>query len=155
MPHTTSGITKEMVTSSGNHIWRISSAGNWLQKHTFSRYRMSSLGVKHVDLNDIICFLEPIININYIPSLNLNLRARKQRKMAACIKPFHSKWDNAISLIEFLEFHKILGVSHFIFYGNKHNFGASAYSVIINAFIDLSLFTVYLRCYRNMQVWER
>ena len=75
--------------------------------------------------------------------------------MAACIKPFHTKWDNAIWLIEFLEFHKILGVSHFIFYGNKNNFGASAYLVIIDAFIESSLLTVYLRCYRSMQEWER
>ena len=75
--------------------------------------------------------------------------------MAACIKPFHTKWDNAIWLIEFLEFHKILGVSHFIFYGNKNNFGASAYLVIIDAFIESSLLTVYLRCYRSMQVWEK
>ena len=61
---------------------------------------------------------EPAIDINRIPLLDANQAAKKRRKMAACIKPFHYNWNRALWLIEFLEFHKVLGVSHFVFYNH-------------------------------------
>ena len=61
---------------------------------------------------------EPIIDINKMPLLDDDQKAKKQGKMAACIKPFHYNWNRALWLIEFIEFHKILGVSHFVFYNH-------------------------------------
>ena len=37
-------------------------------------------------------------------------------KMAACIKPMFNGFNKAMSLVEFVEFYKLLGVSHFVFY---------------------------------------
>ena len=61
---------------------------------------------------------DPAIDINKIPLFNDNQKVKQQRKMAACIKPFHYNWNRALWLIEFIEFHKILGVSHFVFYNH-------------------------------------
>lgn len=61
---------------------------------------------------------EPTIDINKMPLLDDDQKAKKKGKMAACIKPFHYNWNRALWLIEFIEFHKILGVSHFVFYND-------------------------------------
>lgn len=61
---------------------------------------------------------DPAIDINKIPLLDDSQKVKKRRKMAACIKPFHYNWNRALWLIEFIEFHKILGVSHFVFYNH-------------------------------------
>ena len=72
---------------------------------------------------------EPLIDINTMPNLDENQRSKMKRKMAACIKPFHSGWNNALWLVEFIELYKILGVSHFLFY--THNIGHSANMVMV------------------------
>ena len=69
-------------------------------------------------LIDVTFISEPVIDINKIPVLDENQTVKKERKMAACIKPFHYNWNRALWLIEFIEFHKILGVSHFVFYNH-------------------------------------
>jgi len=84
-------------------------------------------------------FPEPAIDINRIPLLDANQAAKKRRKMAACIKPFHYNWNRALWLIEFLEFHKVLGVSHFVFY--NHTLGP-AVDLVIQRYVNTGEATV-------------
>lgn len=39
-------------------------------------------------------------------------------KLAVCVKPFHFSYDQALYLLEYLEFYSLLGVSHFTFYNH-------------------------------------
>ncbi|XP_066949161.1 uncharacterized protein [Macrobrachium rosenbergii] len=38
--------------------------------------------------------------------------------MSVCIKPFHYEFNRAVWLVEFVEFYRLLGASHFIFYNH-------------------------------------
>ncbi|XP_030377018.1 uncharacterized protein LOC115625923 [Scaptodrosophila lebanonensis] len=49
-------------------------------------------------------------------------------RIAVCVKPLHFNYDQALYLIEFLEFYALLGVSHFTFY--NHTLGAHASCVL-------------------------
>ncbi|KAL9925607.1 uncharacterized protein ACN2A1_014144 [Glossina fuscipes fuscipes] len=49
-------------------------------------------------------------------------------KLAICVKPFHFDYDQALYLIEYLEFYALLGVSHFTFY--NHTIGPQADCVL-------------------------
>ena len=42
----------------------------------------------------------------------------RKDKIAVCVKPFHSMFDNAYDIIEFIELYRILGVSKFTFYNH-------------------------------------
>lgn len=48
--------------------------------------------------------------------------------MAVCVKPFHFSYDQALYLMEYLEFYALLGVSHFTFY--NHTLGPHASCVL-------------------------
>lgn len=39
-------------------------------------------------------------------------------KLAVCVKPFHFSYDQALYLLEYLEFYTLMGVSHFTFYNH-------------------------------------
>ncbi|KAH8403325.1 hypothetical protein KR222_010812 [Zaprionus bogoriensis] len=49
-------------------------------------------------------------------------------RMAVCVKPFHFSYDQALYLMEYLEFYTLLGVSHFTFY--NHTLGPRASCVL-------------------------
>ncbi|KAL7738715.1 hypothetical protein ACLKA6_007477 [Drosophila palustris] len=49
-------------------------------------------------------------------------------RMAVCVKPFHFSYDQALYLMEYLEFYALLGVSHFTFY--NHTLGPRASCVL-------------------------
>uniref|UniRef100_A0A1A9W2J7 Glycosyltransferase family 92 protein n=1 Tax=Glossina brevipalpis TaxID=37001 RepID=A0A1A9W2J7_9MUSC len=49
-------------------------------------------------------------------------------KLAVCVKPFHFDYNQALYLIEYLEFYALLGVSHFTFY--NHTIGPQADCVL-------------------------
>ncbi|EDW57756.1 uncharacterized protein [Drosophila virilis] len=49
-------------------------------------------------------------------------------RMAVCVKPFHFSYDQALYLMEYLEFYALLGVSHFTFY--NHTLGPHASCVL-------------------------
>ncbi|XP_017835219.2 uncharacterized protein LOC108594527 [Drosophila busckii] len=49
-------------------------------------------------------------------------------RMAICVKPFHFSYDQALYLMEYLEFYALLGVSHFTFY--NHTLGPHASCVL-------------------------
>ena len=51
------------------------------------------------------------VSINYPPSKKSN-----QGTMAVCIKPIYGHWNRALWLVEFIEFYKLLGASHFVFH---------------------------------------
>jgi hypothetical protein len=61
---------------------------------------------------------ENALDINRFIKLGKEQNEQKERTMAACIKPFHYSWNRALWLIEFIEFHKLLGVNHFVFYND-------------------------------------
>lgn len=54
-------------------------------------------------------------------------------KIAICVKPFHFNYDQALYLMEYLEFNSLLGVSHFTFY--NHTLGSRA-TCVLNHYID-------------------
>ena len=39
-------------------------------------------------------------------------------EFAVCVKPFHYGYNRAVWLVEFIEFHRPLGVSQFVFYNH-------------------------------------
>ncbi|XP_070139408.1 uncharacterized protein [Drosophila kikkawai] len=49
-------------------------------------------------------------------------------RIAVCVKPFHFNYDQALYLMEYLEFYALLGVSHFTFY--NHTLGPHASCVL-------------------------
>ncbi|KAH8377931.1 hypothetical protein KR093_008021 [Drosophila rubida] len=49
-------------------------------------------------------------------------------RIAVCVKPFHFSYDQALYLMEYLEFYALLGVSHFTFY--NHTLGPRASCVL-------------------------
>lgn len=49
-------------------------------------------------------------------------------KFTICVKPFHYKYDRASWLVEFIEFHRIVGVDHFFFY--NHSTGLNVEKVL-------------------------
>ncbi|XP_055848872.1 uncharacterized protein LOC129913918 [Episyrphus balteatus] len=54
-------------------------------------------------------------------------------KIAICVKPFHFNYDQALYLMEYLEFNSLLGVSHFTFY--NHTLGSRA-TCVLNHYIE-------------------
>lgn len=54
-------------------------------------------------------------------------------KIAVCVKPFHFNYDQALYLMEFLEFYALLGVAHFTFY--NHTLGPHA-TCVLQHYID-------------------
>ncbi|XP_037074156.1 uncharacterized protein LOC119095434 [Pollicipes pollicipes] len=44
--------------------------------------------------------------------------AARLGRFAVCVKPFHYEYNRAVWLVEFIEFHRLLGVSRFIFYNH-------------------------------------
>ncbi|KAK2714536.1 hypothetical protein QYM36_008932 [Artemia franciscana] len=60
-----------------------------------------------------------LVNGNILPILNRNPPATTSELLGVCVKPFHFEWNQAINLLEFLELHKLLGVTHFTFYNNS------------------------------------
>ncbi|XP_039497843.1 uncharacterized protein LOC120455558 [Drosophila santomea] len=51
-------------------------------------------------------------------------------RIAICVKPLHFNYDQALYLMEYLEFYALLGVSHFTFY--NHTLGPHASCVLEN-----------------------
>ncbi|KMY90077.1 uncharacterized protein LOC6732193 isoform X1 [Drosophila simulans] len=51
-------------------------------------------------------------------------------RIAVCVKPLHFNYDQALYLMEYLEFYALLGVSHFTFY--NHTLGPHASCVLDN-----------------------
>lgn len=51
-------------------------------------------------------------------------------RIAVCVKPLHFNYDQALYLMEYLEFYALLGVSHFTFY--NHTLGPHASCVLEN-----------------------
>jgi len=49
-------------------------------------------------------------------------------RIAVCVKPLHFNYDQALYLMEYLEFYALLGVSHFTFY--NHTLGPHASCVL-------------------------
>lgn len=47
---------------------------------------------------------------------------------ALCVKPFHYAYDRAVWLVEFIEFYRIMGVQHFLFY--NHTVGTNVQRVL-------------------------
>ncbi|XP_043200057.1 uncharacterized protein LOC122369400 [Amphibalanus amphitrite] len=47
---------------------------------------------------------------------------------AVCVKPFHYQFNRAVWLVEFIEFHRLLGVNHFVFY--NHTVGTDVERVL-------------------------
>ncbi|XP_054082962.1 uncharacterized protein LOC105208498 isoform X2 [Zeugodacus cucurbitae] len=54
-------------------------------------------------------------------------------KIAVCVKPFHFNYDQALYLMEFLEFYALMGVAHFTFY--NHTLGPHA-TCVLQHYID-------------------
>ena len=64
---------------------------------------------------------QPSLLIHYFPPKKDSEEERKGNSsstMAVCVKPFHYDWNRALWLVEFLEFYKLLGASHFVFYND-------------------------------------
>ncbi len=71
---------------------------------------------------------QPALDVNFFPVQGEEQRKQKEHAMAACIKPFHYDWNRALWLVEFLEMHKLLGVTHFVFY--NHTLGPAVERVL-------------------------
>ncbi|XP_067620663.1 uncharacterized protein [Eurosta solidaginis] len=54
-------------------------------------------------------------------------------KIAVCVKPFHFNYDQALYLMEFIEFYALMGVAHFTFY--NHTLGPHA-TCVLQHYID-------------------
>lgn len=56
------------------------------------------------------------------------IEGRPTGKFTICVKPLHYDYDRASWLVEFIEFHRIVGVDHFFFY--NHTIGPNAAKVL-------------------------
>ena len=48
--------------------------------------------------------------------LSLRLRIDNTPNLAVCIKPLFKEFNRALNVVEFIEFYKLLGATHFVFY---------------------------------------
>ncbi|XP_076042153.1 uncharacterized protein LOC143026046 [Oratosquilla oratoria] len=69
-----------------------------------------------------------------------NPKAQKhQGDLAVCVKPFHYNFNRAIWLVEFVEFYRLLGVDHFVFY--NHTVGPDV-DVLLRYYMGMGLVSV-------------
>lgn len=69
---------------------------------------------------------------NYMPVHKYN-ETGHNGKFSVCVKPFHYEFDKAVLLVEFIEFHRIMGVEFFTFY--NHTLGRSV-DIILSWYTD-------------------
>ncbi|GIY83049.1 glycosyltransferase family 92 protein [Caerostris extrusa] len=85
------------------------------------------------------------LNRNFTFSAMLPVHQNKENiasprgDLAVCVKPLHYSYDRATWLLEFIEFHRILGVEHFFFY--NHTVGPNV-DVLLRHYISQNIVTV-------------
>ncbi|CAL1277963.1 unnamed protein product [Larinioides sclopetarius] len=114
---------------------------------------------EHWKLRYSSCFLSCEVPKNTIPplrvlvSLNRNFTfsamlpvhqnkeniASPRGDLAVCVKPLHYSYDRATWLMEFIEFHRVLGVEHFFFY--NHTVGPSV-DTLLRYYVKQNVVTV-------------
>ena len=65
--------------------------------------------------------------------------AIRQHELTVCVKPLHYNFSRIDQLVEFVEFHRLLGVTHFTFY--NHSIGAQV-DCVLRRYIDEGLVDV-------------
>lgn len=73
----------------------------------------------HVSLADYPNTLIPVQNSE---------RRERVGQLSVCVKPLHYQYDRALWLVEFIEFYRLLGADHFIFY--NHTMGRTIEAVV-------------------------
>jgi len=73
-------------------------------------------------------------------------------KMALCVKPFHYEWHRALWLIEFVEFYRLLGVTHFVFY--NHTVSAVTVNAAKQQFLESNAVTLF-PLFSSATTWTR
>ncbi|XP_039952957.1 uncharacterized protein LOC120769816 isoform X1 [Bactrocera tryoni] len=76
--------------------------------------------------------MSPAAGAQYLP-FGLPTDEQIPDKIAVCVKPFHFNYDQALYLMEFLEFYALMGVAHFTFY--NHTLGPHA-TCVLQHYID-------------------
>ncbi|XP_069963106.1 uncharacterized protein [Bactrocera oleae] len=107
------------VNSSGNAAQTNASAAQHLRQRQQPQYHRQAT-------------MSPASGAQYLP-FGLPTDEQIPDKIAVCVKPFHFNYDQALYLMEFLEFYALLGVAHFTFY--NHTLGPHA-TCVLQHYID-------------------
>ncbi|EFX81935.1 hypothetical protein DAPPUDRAFT_23511, partial [Daphnia pulex] len=71
-----------------------------------------------------------------MPDHDLPTRNQPKHQLSVCVKPLHYSFNRVDQLIEFIEIHRLLGVSHFTFY--NHTVGDNC-DCVLRRYVDQGL----------------